>query len=63
MKLVEVSGIKGYVLFGGSKKLINLALTEGLKKGDYVLVHAGYAIERVKPSEAKETLALLNKYL
>jgi len=31
--------------------------------GDYVLVHAGFAIQRLDPKEAEETLALFSELL
>jgi hydrogenase expression/formation protein HypC len=37
-------------------------LTPGVKVGDYVLVHAGFAIEIVSPEEAEETLALVREF-
>jgi len=44
--------------FGGVRKKVCVTLLPGLKVGEYVIVHTGYAIERMKPEEAKKTLAL-----
>ncbi len=38
---------------------INLRLLENAQVGDYVLVHAGFAIEKIDEQEAKETLDLM----
>ena len=47
------------VSFGGVERSISLAMTPDAHLGDYVLVHAGYAISILEPEEAAETLALL----
>ena len=44
--------------FGGVRKKVCVTLLPGLKVGEYVIVHTGYAIEKMKPEEAKKTLAL-----
>ena len=36
---------------GGAKKKISLALLDDVSKGDYVLVHAGFAIEKIDEEE------------
>ena len=43
---------------GGARKRVSLALTPEAQAGDYVIVHAGYAISRLDPEEAERTLAL-----
>ena len=54
---------KGHAIvdFGGVSKKISLGILEGVKKGDYVLVHAGFAIGKVKPREAHDTLEALKE--
>ena len=37
---------------------ISLALVEGVSVGDYVLVHVGYALNKIDEDEAIKTLAL-----
>ena len=46
---------------GGVRRTISLMLTPEANVGDYVLVHAGYAIGIVDEAEAKETLHLLEE--
>ncbi len=46
------------VSIGEVKKTISLALVDQVAVGDYVLVHVGYALERLDPEEAEKTLAL-----
>ncbi|HTO46096.1 MAG TPA: HypC/HybG/HupF family hydrogenase formation chaperone [Burkholderiales bacterium] len=43
---------------GGVRKTVSLALVPEAVEGDYVIVHAGYAISRLDPAEAQRTLAL-----
>lgn len=43
---------------GGAKREISLALVDGVSAGDYVIVHVGYAISRLDPGEAENTLRL-----
>jgi len=48
-----------YVDFGGVRKKISLGVLNGVKKGDHVLVHAGFAIGKVGRAEAEDTLKVL----
>lgn len=47
------------VSLGGVKKPISLALVDDAAVGDYVLVHVGYALNKVSPEEAERTLELI----
>ncbi|WPL16288.1 Hydrogenase isoenzymes formation protein HypC [Thiorhodovibrio winogradskyi] len=47
------------VSLDGVRKEISLALVDGVEVGDYVLVHVGYALNRISPEEAEETLRLM----
>lgn len=50
---------RGRVAFGGISKMINLAFAPEAVVGDYVLVHAGFAIAIIDAAEARETLDYL----
>jgi len=41
---------------GGVQKRISLALVDSVARGDYVIVHVGYALARLDPAEAQRTL-------
>lgn len=43
---------------GGVRKEVSLMLVDDVAVGDYVIVHVGYAINRLDPEEAEKTLAL-----
>jgi hydrogenase expression/formation protein HypC len=62
-KVVEIHGDVAKVDFGaGTTRDVNVALVEA-KVGEYVIVHAGYAIEVLDRKAAEETLALWNEIL
>jgi hydrogenase expression/formation protein HypC len=61
MKLSAVAGEVGTVEEAGVNREVSLALLDGARVGDYVLIHAGYAIELIDPQEAQETLDLLRQ--
>jgi hydrogenase expression/formation protein HypC len=42
----------------GVRKEISLALLDGVQAGDYVIVHVGYALQKLDTEEAEKTLAL-----
>ena len=42
----------------GVKKEVSLALVDGVAVGDYVIVHVGYALNKLGPEEAEKTLEL-----
>mgnify|MGYP001061004343 CR=1 FL=1 len=61
-KVLSISGNMAEVDLMGNQKQININLVgEELKPGDYVLVHAGYALEKVDEDIALETLKLLEE--
>ncbi len=62
-KVVKINGEIAEVDFGeGVSREVNVALVEA-KVDEYVLVHAGYAIQVVDRKEAEETLRLWNEIL
>lgn len=62
-KIVKIKEDKAQVDFGeGVLREVNVALVN-VKIGEYVLVHAGYAIQVLSKEEALETLRLWNEIL
>jgi len=57
VEILEVDGgwRAGAVDFQGSRVHVGLALVPEAAKGDWVLVHAGFAISRLSEEEARET--------
>jgi len=50
----KINSEQAEVLLGGIKKTIRLDLLPDVSKGDYVLIHAGYAITKINAKEANE---------
>jgi hydrogenase expression/formation protein HypC len=58
-KVVELrGGDQAIIDLGGVRKDVSIALVEDVAPGDYVIVHVGYALQKVDAAEAKRTLAL-----
>jgi hydrogenase expression/formation protein HypC len=49
---------RAIVNLGGIEKEISTTLLEHVAKGDYVIMHVGYALTRLDEHEAQKTLAL-----
>ena len=49
---------EGMIDLGGVRKRISLELVTDVQPGDYVIVHVGYALQKLDPAEAERTLAL-----
>ena len=61
LEVVEIRGDIALARFGNSTREVHLDLLEGVSAGDYVLVHAGFAIEKLNKEEAKKTLSLFRE--
>lgn len=60
--VVEVEPSKeGKVDYLDTKVKTNFSLLDDVKVGDWVIIHAGFAISKLEEEEAQETLALLRK--
>jgi hydrogenase expression/formation protein HypC len=55
---IHAAGDLAMVAVGGVRKEISLALVEDVQVDDYVLIHVGYALNRISEEEAQITLAL-----
>ena len=61
MELVERRELDGEVELNGVRRTVSLMLLPEAEVGEFLLVHAGYAIGKLDAAEAKETLALLEE--
>ncbi len=61
-KVVEINGDTAEIDFGGVIKQANVAMVE-VTVGQWVVIHAGYAINVMDEEDAQETLALWNEFL
>jgi hydrogenase expression/formation protein HypC len=61
-KIVELLPDKmATVDLGGVKREISLDFIDDVSLGDYVIVHVGYALQKLSPEEAEKTLALFEE--
>jgi len=60
-KVIEIEKNVAKVDVGGVSKDISLDLCPDVSVGEYVLIHTGFAIQKVDEEEAKETLDLLRQ--
>ena len=63
MRVVELNLPMGVVELEGIRREVHLGLLESVELGDYVLVHAGCAVEKLHPEQAEEDLALIRQIL
>ncbi len=63
MKVLKIEGERAIAEVGGAEREISIALLEDLKIGDYVIVHAGFAIEKLDEKEAIETLDMIREII
>jgi hydrogenase expression/formation protein HypC len=61
-KVVEINDSNlGKVDYLGTKVKTNFSLVDTIQVGDWVIIHAGFAIARLDEEEAKETLDMLRE--
>lgn len=61
-QVMSVSGEEATIDYGGIGKQANVSLLSDLKPGDWVLVHVGFAIEKIDEDVARETYNLLAEF-
>jgi hydrogenase expression/formation protein HypC len=59
MRVVEIEGRYASVEHGGLVRRVRIDFLPNARVGEYVLVHAGIAIERISPEEAEKTLSMI----
>jgi hydrogenase expression/formation protein HypC len=60
-KIVKIKDNMGIIDVEGVQKEVSLLLIEDPRVGDYVIVHAGFAIQKIDEAEASESLKLLRE--
>ena len=60
-EVLEIHGDRAKVSVGGATYTAGLQLVEDVQVGDYILMHSGYAIQKIDPEEAQETLEILRE--
>ena len=62
-RITDIRGTDATVDMGGVTRETSLLLVPDARLGDYVLIHAGFAIQTLDEAEAQETLRLLAEML
>jgi hydrogenase expression/formation protein HypC len=63
VKIIEKKGKEAVAEFKGVKRIISLELLDKVKVGDYVILHAGFAIQKLDKEEALKTLRLFEELI
>ena len=61
MRILKINGERAIVFSGGIQCTIGINFLKNPRIGDYVIVHAGFAIEKLNTVKAEETLKLLEE--
>lgn len=60
-KILSVNGNVAEVSAGGAVFKAGLQMVENVKEGDYILLHAGFAIQKISEKDAEETMRLFEE--
>ncbi len=60
-KILSIEGKTARASVGGTIINIGLHMIDDIKEGDYVLVHTGFALQKISDDEAQETLKLIRE--
>ena len=60
-KIISVEGNSAKASVGGAIVNTSLHLVEDVKPGDYVLIHTGFALQKISEEEALETIRLIEE--
>jgi hydrogenase expression/formation protein HypC len=61
-KILKISGKYAKVDFGGLTKEVDISLVDA-RVGQYVIIHAGFALQVMDEKDAKDTLDMFNEIL
>jgi len=61
-KIESIEGDMALVSIGGAEYRASLQMIEDVKVGDYILLHTGFAIQKISPEEAAETLQIFEEF-
>ncbi len=60
-RIISIDGNMAQVSAGGAVFSAGLHMLENPRPGEYILLHAGFAIQRISEEEARDTIRLLNE--
>lgn len=60
-KVLSVAGDSATVEVGSATREVSVILLDGVEPGEWVILHAGFAIQKLDPEEAEKTLELFRE--
>ena len=60
-KIIKIENNMGTIDMEGTQREVSLLLQEDAKVGDYVIVHAGFVIQKIDEQEAMESLKIIRQ--
>ncbi len=60
-KVIEINGIMAKASVGGTIVNAGLHMVDDVQIGDYILIHTGFALQKISEEEALETLKLIKE--
>lgn len=63
MRVTSIDGESAVCEIDGVRREASLMMVEGVAVGDFVLIHAGFAIEKLDQADAEQTLELFRQVL
>ena len=61
-QVISIDGEIAEVSVGGTLVKANLSLVDGIAIGDYILLHTGFALQKIDEQEAAETLNIFKSF-
>ena len=61
-KVLEINGDMARASIGGTIIEAGLHMLDNVKVGDYILIHTGFALQKISDDEAQETLKIIQEY-
>jgi len=61
-KVEKIEGDMAVVSVGGTKYNASLQMLDDVSLGDYILLHTGFAIQKLTPEEAEESLKVFEEF-
>ena len=61
LEVLEITDNRAIAHFANAKREVYLDLIDDVKVGDFIIVHAGFAIEKLNKEEAEKTIALIKE--
>jgi len=60
-RILKIENNLAIVDMAGARREADIRMVKDVKVGEYILIHAGFAIEKVRKKEAEETLRLFRE--